>query len=388
MTQIQLKGMTWKHERGVAPLVAASRLFNERHPEVTIEWEARSLQDFEAYPLELLAATYDLIMIDHPHLGSAVAGDLLVPLDELLPAAFLDEQRANSVGLSHDSYFWQGHQWALAVDAAAQVATYRADLLAKVGQQPPTTWNETLRLAKTLPAGLTIGLPLVAVHAYASFFTLITQLGGTTYWSDGSPLDAEVGDQALALLQRLLPHLHPESPHSDPIAMSEHMARTDEIAYVPLMYGYSNYARDGFAPHALRYADIPSVDGEPRGSMIGGVGLAVSARTRHRDVCGEFAMMTAAPAFQRTTFFASGGQPGHRGAWLDAEVNRVSNGFFADTLRTLDLGSMRPRFAGYIDFQEQAGARIRQFLLDGGEDRKALVAELNDLLRTCCTIPD
>ena len=68
-----LKGMTWSHDRGLKPLLAASKEFNKIHPDVTIEWDARSLADFELFPLEQLADAYDFIMIDHPHIGTAYA---------------------------------------------------------------------------------------------------------------------------------------------------------------------------------------------------------------------------------------------------------------------------------------------------------------------------
>jgi multiple sugar transport system substrate-binding protein len=116
--------------------------------------------------------------------------------------------------------------------------------------------------------------------------------------------------------------------------------------------------------------------------MIGGVGLAISARSEYPEVAAAFVEMTASPAFQRTTFFLNGGQPGHRSAWLDPEVNRISNGFFADTLQTLDLGSMRPRFDGYIAFQEQAGGMIRDFLISGDSNRKELIRRLNMLFQS------
>ena len=51
---------------------------------------------------------------------------------------------------------------------------------------------------------------------------------------------------------------------------------------------------------------------------------------------------------RRNLYFTSGGQPGYRKAWLDEEVNRVSNRFFDDTLETLDGAYLRPRFNGYL----------------------------------------
>ncbi|WP_168122835.1 extracellular solute-binding protein [Paenibacillus sp. HB172176] len=377
---IALRGITWNHERGIMPLVHASSVFQQKHNGVNLSWDARSLADFERFPLEQLADRYDLIMIDHPHLGSASAERLLAPLDELIPAAFLDEQQANSVGPSHRSYCWEGRQWALAVDAAAQVSAYRSDLLESAGLALPQTWDQVRALAKALPSSTAIGLPFVPVHAFASYFTVTAQLGGEAFWSKEEDIPRPVGIEAINLLRTILKEAHPLSVHGDPIAMYERMSTTDEVAYVPLMYGYSNYSRAGFRPKTVYCGNIPSDTGEPAGSMIGGVGLAISAKCPYPDLAAKFAMMTAEASFQRSDYFANGGQPGHRSAWKDAVVNEQSSGFFANTLRTLDLGSVRPRFNGYIPFQEEAGELIRQAVVDPREDERETVHRLNKLI--------
>src|ERR1700691_4155025 len=76
-----LRGMTWDHPRGYDPLVACSAVWEGRTG-VSIEWDRRSLQDFESFPVAELAARYDLIVIDHPHVGQITREQCLVPLDE------------------------------------------------------------------------------------------------------------------------------------------------------------------------------------------------------------------------------------------------------------------------------------------------------------------
>jgi multiple sugar transport system substrate-binding protein len=60
----------------------------------------------------------------------------------VLPKRFLEQQKLQTAGPSFRSYTYGGHQWALAVDAAAQVSAYRPDLL----RHPPTTWPDVLTL--------------------------------------------------------------------------------------------------------------------------------------------------------------------------------------------------------------------------------------------------
>src|SRR5260370_18996412 len=118
----ELRGITWDHPRGMAPMLATAAAYEQAHPGTRITWTARSLQAFGDQPLEELASRFDLLVIDHPFAGVAARAGCLLPLDEHLPAAFLEEQARQSVGPSHRSYQHAGHQWAVAIAAAAQVS--------------------------------------------------------------------------------------------------------------------------------------------------------------------------------------------------------------------------------------------------------------------------
>src|SRR5688500_18184598 len=106
MEEIVLKGITWDHSRGITPLLAISQRFSERHPGVKFIWEKRTLQQFADLPIERLTEHYDLLVIDHPWVGCAAATHCVLPLNEWLPADYLDDQLANSVGNSHLSYYY------------------------------------------------------------------------------------------------------------------------------------------------------------------------------------------------------------------------------------------------------------------------------------------
>src|SRR6185437_3462467 len=99
-----LRGMTWDHPRGYDPLVACSAVWQARTG-VHIEWERRSLQDFESFPVAELAERYDLVVIDHPHVGQITRERCLVPLDAGSDIALLAKQY---VGASLASYLWEG----------------------------------------------------------------------------------------------------------------------------------------------------------------------------------------------------------------------------------------------------------------------------------------
>src|SRR5688500_7546033 len=149
MGTIILNGITWGHSRGITPLLAASQRYNELHPEIEIRWTKRTLQEFADFPIERLTEQYDLLIIDHPWVGCAAATNCVLPLDKYLSAEFLEDQARNSTGLSHQSYHYKGHQWALAIDAATPAASYRPDLLQQSKIALPQSWEEVLQLAKS-----------------------------------------------------------------------------------------------------------------------------------------------------------------------------------------------------------------------------------------------
>jgi multiple sugar transport system substrate-binding protein len=123
----------------------------------------------------------------------------------------------------------------------------------------------------------------------------------------------------------------------------------------------------------LQFGGIVNVspDYQPT-TMLGGTGLAISSHCQHPDIAAAFAAFVACPETQRGLFYETGGQPGHRSAWTDAAVNATCTNFFRDTLETLDLAFVRPRYAGYLDFQDHAGEPIHAYLHQGGDPAKVL----------------
>ena len=363
---IHLRGMTWNHTRGYAPMVATSEAFATEHPEVAITWEKRSLQAFADHPLDELAARYDLVVIDHPHVGMVAEAGCLVALDQAGHDAELAALSAESLGRSHESYQWKGHQWGLAIDAAAQVSAYRPDLL----DEAPTTWPQVIELAR---AGRVLW-PIKPVDSLMCFYTLCANLGSPCATGDAL-CDPAVAREALAQMQALASCVPRDCLAMNPIETLDRMsaADNDRIAYCPLLYGYTNYARDGYRPRRVRFTNIPAVgDAGPRGSALGGTGIAVSARCQHAELAVRYAFTIAAADCQKSLYFDAGGQPGNAEAWDDDRCNDVTAGFFRDTRETLDRSYMRPRHDGYMTFQDRGGDRVNAFLANGGDVDQAI----------------
>jgi multiple sugar transport system substrate-binding protein len=187
--------------------------------------------------------------------------------------------------------------------------------------------------------------------------------------------------QALEMLRSLVSLCDPKCLERNPIATWELMSSTDEAAYCPFAYGYSNYARPRYAKNAIEFGGLIAIDEYGRcRSTLGGAGLALSRCTNEPETAARYAAFVASRDVQKGIYFEAGGQPGHRVAWTDDEVNRQSGGFFNKTLRTLDEAYMRPRFDVYPAFQDEAGLIVHRYLKAGG-DSHTVLEELNALLR-------
>ena len=364
-----LRGMTWSHPRGYDPMVATARAWAERTG-VSIAWDKRSLQDFESFPVEELARQYDLIVIDHPHVGQVTAEGCLAPLDLPGREAEREALARGSVGRSWPSYTYAGRQWALPIDAATQVMACRADLVA-----PPADWDGVVALAKE---GRVV-LPLLPPHSIMCLFTLTASLGHPCAVEPGPLVDPAAGIRAIEMIAELADLIDPSNFAMDPIAASEAMARPDAtVALMPLGYGYVSYAVAGFRPHRLTFADIPLP--EARGSALGGTGIAVSAFSPHREAAIDYAYWVASAEVQRTLYAGSGGQPGHAAAWKDDAVNAATGDFYRNTLRTLEGAWVRPRHHGYMAFQHAASQRLTAGLA-GREPASAILADIDRMFR-------
>jgi multiple sugar transport system substrate-binding protein len=371
--RLTLRGMTWSHPRGYDPMVATAAEWRRRTG-VAIAWDKRSLQDFESFPVAELARQYDLIVIDHPHVGEVTADGSLAALEGLVGEAVRGGIAAGSVGHSYESYTWAGHQWAFPIDAAAQVQVWRPDLI----EAPARTWDEVLGQARR---GRVV-LPMLAPHSLMCFFTLAANLGTPCRTEGRELIDPAAGARVVEMLAEIAALIEPSNFAMDPIAASEAMARADAlVALMPLGYGYVSYSRDGFRPRRLAFVDIPAAGGHgPVGSALGGTGIAVSALSAHRQEATDYAAWVASGEAQRGLYAASGGQPAHADAWGDGTVNTDTHGFYRGTRKTLDGAWLRPRHRGYMAFQDAAANRLNAGLIER-EAASLVVSDLNRLFR-------
>ncbi len=346
-------------------MVATAQRFSELNPDVEIVWEKRSLQQFADFSIEELAKRFDLLVIDHPWAGFAAKTKSILPLDQYLSAEYIKDQQVNTVGHSCTSYSYDGHQWALAIDAATPVASSRPDLFEQHKLALPKTFEDLLELADR---GL-VAFAGIPIDVLMSFYMFCCSLGEDPCQAEDKVISEETGIKALQLFRQLATKIDPENFERNPIKVYEAMTQTDEVAYCPFAYGYSNYSRRGYARRLLHFHDMITLDGKTNlKSTLGGTGLAISSSSEHVDIAVEYAKYVGSAECQQTVFFENGGQPGHLSAWTDNEVNRQTANYFANTLPALQRAFLRPRYHGHMYFQDHAGDMVRDYLMQGGNE--------------------
>ena len=191
-----------------------------------------------------------------------------------------------------------------------------------------------------------------------------------------SLVDRDVGRDVLGMMGEIVSLLDRRCLALDPIGIYEWMGRTaDGPSYSPFGYGYSNYSRNGYCRFPLVFANAPGIGGNgPRGTVIGGTGIAVSASSPHCDLAAAFAFWIAGAECQSGLFFDAGGQPGNAAAWDSDHCNAASRNFFRNTRETLETSWLRPRHEGYMGFQDRGGDIVHDFLRGAATDNATLDA--------------
>lgn len=366
----RLVGITWDHPRGTNALRAAANRARDAGT-IDITWDAQSLEGFESHPIDDLAARYDLLNLDHPHLGDARAANCLVPLDHLFDSE-LRLWQAGSVGRSFDSYRDADGQWALPFDAATQVMIRRPTI-----KHAPTTLDELLISADKYRV-----VPCYAgPHAALMFMAICVGLGTPCQTSDRAPsfVDRPTGIETIKIMRLLSRDMTPANWTMNPIAMHQAVA-DQQIDLCPWVYGYAPYGSAG--GQQVLFSDVVRiVPSGPLGSTLGGTGLAISKKARVTSALVDHVRWLMSVEAQTGLIPGHSGQPSMKAAWEDSQVNEECGDFYRNTRATTDDAWVRPRWPGYTVFQANLSDILR-IALRSDESAEAIHARMNALYQS------
>lgn len=338
------RGLTWDHPRGYQAVEALSARRKAGGMDF-IAWERQPLSGFEERPIAELADAYDILVLDHPHLGDALAGDHLVALNDVFEPDTLSAWAAQSIGASYTSYTMNGAQWAVPIDAASMVCASRPDCTA------PRTYADALKFEGRLT------LSLAGPHAFLTLLSILSAL--EAYPNTDSPTSLSFGDgfaDAWSILQNL--HARAVISNRNPIEILEAIA-DGSVDCCPLVFGYVPYASAGI----VQFTEAPLVrDSVRHGSVLGGTGLAITKRAEITDGLRGAIAEIMSPDEQTGLIPREAGQPSASAAWRSETVNAASGNFYAGTFETVSMAWVRPRWPDFVPFQARAAACVREGL--------------------------
>ncbi|TWO34627.1 extracellular solute-binding protein [Seonamhaeicola sediminis] len=377
---IELKGIAWDHPRGYEPLIATSKAFQDNNPNVNITWKVRSLKEFGDTPIEDLIENFDVITIDHPYMGQAHKNGLLLPLEDYLKTEELNALKQQALGKCFDIYNYEKHVYATPIDAAALVASYRKDIIVSLGLDLPKNQEELKAFYNKLPLGFSIAWALCPTDIWCTFLTLCAQYFGSGFIQNNE-INSKVGINALDELKFHVELSHPQSLNWNPIQILDNMGEENSIVYSPYLFGYTNYSRKDYTKKLVNFTNSPTGKQKNIATIMGGVGLAVSALTKHPEIASKYVNYVASAEVQEGVFTENGGQPASKNAWESKVNNVLCNDFFKDTKWTIENAYIRPQHPGWNAFQEQGADIIHEGILKDTSS-EIIMNRLNDCYKS------
>ena len=176
-------------------------------------------------------------------------------------------------------------------------------------------------------------------------------------------------------------YLHHESIDWNPIQTLDRMGEGNEIIYSPFLFGYTNYSRAGYAKNLVKFGNSPVNPNSGVSTILGGVGLAISAHCEHGDVAAAYVNYVATAETQEGIYTKNGGQPGNLIAWHSDDNNTLCNDFFVNTMETMEKAYVRPQHGGWNKFQEQGADLLHNGLVQDIPS-ETIMKKLNELYQS------
>lgn len=155
----------------------------------------------------------DIVMFWYVDLGALVEHGALVDLTDFIKENSDIIQPDDFIPSLYDPYtLYEGRRWALPYDGDTHVLFYRKSLLAKYRLVPPKTWDDYLRITRTITEnektggiyGTAIMAPPIAMIIVSSFMNRLGCYGGRLLDSEGKPVVNS--DEAVMALAAMVEH--------------------------------------------------------------------------------------------------------------------------------------------------------------------------------------
>jgi len=331
----------------------------------TLPAESDAQHQYYATNLAAGAADFDVFAIDVVWVAEFARAGWLRDLTHLISEA---EREALFLG-PLEAVTWQGRVFALPWFMDAGVLYYRKDLLAKHHLQPPGTWDELLRAARTVTrreSGLH-GFVWQGKQYEGLVCNALEYL-----WSnrgavlrDGHPvLDGPENRAALAFMRELI---------TSGVTPAFVTTLTEEPAREIFGRGRAVFLRNW--PYAWRLfqqpgslvrdkvgvSPLPHFSGGESAATLGGWQLGVNRHSRHPQAAERLAQYLTSPAAQKALALAYGYNPPRRALYEDPEL-LAAQPFMAQLRTVYEHARPRPVTPGYVRLSQVLQAEFSAVL--------------------------
>jgi multiple sugar transport system substrate-binding protein len=287
---------------------------------------------------------------------------------------------------------WKGKLYAAPYNSNTQLLWYRSDLV----PNPPKTWDEMISDAEALAKAGKPHLIEIQGAQYEGtvvwFNTLLASAGGSVLTPDAFHVSMGApAVKALTTMKRLAtsgaadPSLPVQKENDNRLAMEAGSAAF-QLNY-PFIYP-SMKADQPKLFKSLKWTLYPRVNAnEPAHVTIGGIDLAISRYSRHRDLAFQGALCLRNRANQLVNATKGGYPPTIASLYNDPAMFK-DYPFHADILAALQSATVRPKTPAYqslsivISHQVSPPGKINP-----ASTEKAMVSQLNDALQSKGLVP-
>ncbi len=287
---------------------------------------------------------------------------------------------------------WQGKLYAVPYNSNTQLLWYRSDLV----KTPPRTWTQMINDAIALEKAGKPHLIEIQGAQYEGitvwFNTLVASAGGSVLTPNAQ--HASLGApavKALGIMKRLA--TSPAADPSLPVQMEDpnRAAMESGVAVFELNYPFVYPSMKADKPELFKHfkwALYPRVTAnEPAHVTIGGIDLAISKYTQHRDLAFQAALCLRNRANQLNAAIKGGLPPTIASLYSDPRMF-ADYPFHADILTALQNASVRPKTPAYQNISIVISHLVSPpAAIQPASTEQTMVSQINEALASKGLVP-
>lgn len=349
--------------------------FIKANPNIKVE---ATFVPYEALEQKILVGggSYDVMLIDAPWTSKFVKANLLLDVTSKIPDADRADLFDGALSAMRSDNKLYGMPWLNDV----KYLFYNKEMLEKAGiASVPKTWDELIAASKTLKEKKIVEHPIVwswkQAEALSVDYTMIAGSFGGEFVKDGKPtIQAPENVEALAFMHKSVKDglTNPSS-----VEYLEEDVRgvfsSGKAAFAlnwTYMFDMANDPKESKVVGKVGIAPAPGTAKKPSATTNGGMGLAVSKKSKHPEESWKFIQYLSSKEFQKK--HAKSALPIWKSLFNDSAVVATNPQLIEVSKKQYEYIVNRAQVPWYGQFSTELQVSIHQALLDKATPQKAL----------------